>query len=108
MTLDVFTDDVFGGNQLAGNAVANGMDWSAPLHAITQVLAEIFGLQAGRIEVGDSATLVLWNGDPLEVTTRAEAGMVDGEWIDAASRQTRLFERYQDLHAGKARGFTYQ
>ena len=49
MTLDVFTDDVFGGNQLAGNAVANGMDWSAPLHAITQVLAEIFGLQARRI-----------------------------------------------------------
>ena len=108
MTMDVFTDDVFGGNQLAGNAVANGMDWSAPLHAITQVLAEIFGLQAGRIEVGESATLVLWNGDPLEVTTWAEAVKVDGEWIDAASRQTRLFERYQDLHAGKARGFTYQ
>ena len=81
------------------------MDWSAALHVITQVPADIFGLQAGRIEVGEPATLVLWNGDPLEVTTWAEAVMVDGEWIDAASRQTRLFERYQDLGVGKARGF---
>ena len=70
--------------------------------------AEIFGLQAGRIEVGEPATLVLWNGDPLEITTWAEAVMVNGDWIEATSRQTRLFERYQDLRAGKAQGFTYQ
>ena len=94
--------------QLAGNAVANGMDWFAALQAITQVPAEIFGLQAGRIEVGEPATLVLWNGDPLEITTWAEAVMVNGDWIEATSRQTRLFERYQDLRAGKAQGFTYQ
>ncbi len=34
--------------------------------------------------------------------------MLDGRWIDPASRQTRLFERHRDLWAGKARGFTYQ
>ena len=94
--------------QLAGNAVANGMDWSAALRAITNVPADIFGLSVGRIAVGEPATLVLWNGDPLEVTSWAEAVMVDGRWIDSKSRQTRLFERYRDLGAGKERGFTYR
>jgi hypothetical protein len=52
--------------------------------------------------------LVLWNGDPLEVTSWAEAVMVEGRWIDSKSRQTRLFERYRDLGTGKERGFTYR
>lgn len=94
--------------QLAGNAVANGMNWSAALNAITNVPADIFNLPVGRIEVGEPAALVLWSGDPLEVTTWAEAVMVNGRWIDPTSRQTRLYERYKDLSAGKATGFTYQ
>lgn len=94
--------------QLAGNAVAAGMPWPAALRAITHVPAQIFGLEAGIIEVGAAATLVLWNGDPLDVTSWPEAVMVDGEWVDAKSRQTRLFERYRDLADGKDRGFTYR
>ena len=94
--------------QLAGNAVAHGMAWSSALRAITRVPADLYGLDVGRIRVGDEATFVLWNGDPLEVTTWADSVMVNGRWIDSSSRQTRLFERYRDLAAGKAQGFTYQ
>ena len=60
--------------QLAGNAVAHGLPWEAGLAAITSGPAEIFGLggSRGRIEKGQAADLVLWSGDPLEVTTVAE------------------------------------
>jgi imidazolonepropionase-like amidohydrolase len=84
------------------------MPWPAALRAITRVPAQIFGLEAGTIEVGAAATLVLWNGDPLDVTSWPQAVMVDGEWVDEKTRQTRLFERYRDLADGKARGFTYR
>ena len=59
--------------QLAGNAVAHGLPWDAALAAITSVPADIFGVGAthGRIAVGQSADLVLWSGDPLEVVERS-------------------------------------
>lgn len=94
--------------QLAGNAVAAGMPWSAALRAITLAPAEMFGLNAGRIEVGQAATLVLWQDDPLDVTSWPQAVMVDGQWVEANSRQTRLFQRYRDLAVGKETGFTYR
>lgn len=94
--------------QLAGNAVANGMEWMAALKAITSVPAEIFNIEAGVIKTGGPATFVLWNGDPLDVTTWASRVMVDGKWLEMSSRQTRLFHRYRDLSEGKKNGFSYQ
>ena len=94
--------------QLAGNAVANGMEWMAALKAITSVPAEIFNIEAGVIKTGGPATFVLWNGDPLDVTTWASRVMVDGKWLEMSSRQTRLFQRYRDLNTGKKNGFSYQ
>ena len=66
--------------QLAGNAVAHGLPWEAGLAAITSGPAEIFGVggSRGRIEKGQAADLVLWSGDPLEVTTVAEQVWIAG------------------------------
>ena len=50
----------------------------------------------GTITAGAPADLVVWSGDPLELTEWAEAVMIDGQWQDMSSRQTRLFERYRD------------
>lgn len=94
--------------QHAGNAVAHGLPWPVGLAAITRAPAQIFGLQVGRLQQGSAATFVLWSGDPLEVTTYAQAVMVDGRWIDPTSRQTRLFERYRDLDDTEATGFKYR
>ncbi len=83
--------------QLAGNAVAHGLPWDAALAAITSTPAEIFGLATrGRIAVGQVADLVLWSGDPLEVSTLAEQVWIAGRPIDMKSRQTELRDRYAE------------
>jgi imidazolonepropionase-like amidohydrolase len=85
--------------QLAGIAVAHGLPWEAALAAITSGAADIFGIGAGhgRIERGQAADLVLWSGDPLEVTSVAEQVWIAGRAIEMRSRQTELAERYLDL-----------
>jgi len=82
--------------QLAGNAVAHGLPWDAALAALTTTPAEIFGLGAsrGRIAPGQVADLVLWDGDPLEVTTVADQVWVGGRAIQMRSRQSELRDRY--------------
>jgi hypothetical protein len=92
--------------QLAGNAVAHGLPWESALAAITAVPADIFGLGAtrGRIAVGQVADLVLWNGDPLEVTTLAQQVWIAGRAVPMQSRQTELRDRYlEKLKAHQAR-----
>ena len=91
--------------QLAGNAVAHGLPWDAALAAITSSPAGIFGLggQRGRIEKGQIADLVLWSGDPLEVTSVAEQVWIDGHAVPMRSRQTALRDRYVPrVKTGKA------
>jgi len=87
--------------QAAGVAVAHGLPWDAALSAITRTPAEIFGLgtELGRIEVGYAADLVLWSGDPLEVTTVAEQVWIDGRPQPMRSRQTELRDRYRPASA---------
>ena len=83
--------------QAAGVAVAHGLPWDAALAALTANPAEIFGLGAeyGRIAPGFVADLVLWSGDPLEVTTVAEQVWIDGRAQSMRSRQTELRDRYR-------------
>ena len=82
--------------QLAGNAVANGLPWADGLAALTRVPAETLGVadQLGSIAVGRRADLVLWSGDPLEVSTVATQVWLDGEAQPMRSRQTELRDRY--------------
>ena len=82
--------------QAAGNAVANGLPWEDGLAGLTRVPAEVFGVsdRIGSIAVGKRADLVLWSGDPLEVTTVAEQVWFDGRAIPMTSRQTELRDRY--------------
>ncbi|MCS6946336.1 MAG: amidohydrolase family protein, partial [Steroidobacteraceae bacterium] len=82
--------------QAAGNAVAQGLPWETALAAITRVPAALFGAldEVGTIEVGKRADLVLWSGDPLEVSSIAEQVFFDGRPIDMRSRQTELRDRY--------------
>jgi hypothetical protein len=82
--------------QLAGNAVAHGLPWEAALQAVTSSPAEIFGMGASRgsISVGQAADLVLWNADPLEVTSVAKQVWIEGRAIEMRSRQSELLDRY--------------
>ncbi len=82
--------------QLAGNAVATGLSWADGLAGLTTVPAEAFGVAAevGRIAPGQRADLVLWSGDPLEVSSVALQVWLDGRAITMRSRQTELRDRY--------------
>jgi imidazolonepropionase-like amidohydrolase len=92
--------------QTAGNAVAHGLPWEAALAGLTRVPAEIFGVadRFGTIERGRRANLVVWSGDPLEVTTFATHVFIDGALQPERSRQTELRDRYLGrVRAGTAR-----
>ena len=53
--------------QLAGNAVANGMSYAGALSAITANPALIWDRpDLGTVAPGQTADLVVWDGDPLE------------------------------------------
>ena len=83
--------------QGAGVAVANGLPHDAALAALTSTPADVFGLgaTAGRIAAGSPADLVLWSGDPLEVTSYAEHVWIGGKAQSMRSRQTELRDRYR-------------
>ncbi len=82
--------------QAAGNAVANGMSWEDGLAGLTRVPAETFGVadRIGSIAVGKRADVVLWTGDPLDVSSVARQVWFDGKAIPMRSRQTELRDRY--------------
>jgi len=84
--------------QAAGIAVANGLTWEAALRAITLTPAEIYGVadRLGSIEPGKEADLVVWGGDPLELTNYPERVFIRGEAVPMQSRQTLLRDRYLD------------
>jgi imidazolonepropionase-like amidohydrolase len=83
----------------AGVAVAFGMPWADALRAITLTPAEAFGVasRVGSLDVGKDATLVVWTGDPLELTTRPTHVFVRGRDVLAPSRQDELMRRYLTL-----------
>ncbi|MDX1454114.1 MAG: amidohydrolase family protein [Gammaproteobacteria bacterium] len=83
--------------QYAGNAVAHGLDYDAALAAITANPAAIYGLSdVGRLAAGYRADVVIWDGDPLEVTSFPDAVLIDGEMMPMTSRQQLLRDRYRD------------
>lgn len=89
--------------QHAGNAVANGLPWEEGFAGLTRVPAEVFGVadRLGTIEVGKTADLVLWSGDPLDVAHVASRVWFAGRAMPMRSYQTELRDRY--LRPGQTR-----
>ena len=91
--------------QGAGTAVAYGMDYDLALQAMTTTAAEVFEGRSRVLAEGNSADLVVWSGDPLEVTSYAIQVIIEGEPISMVSRQTKLLERYLPEDAGMGRAY---
>ena len=99
-------DDAGKIRQAAGNAVAHGLPWAAGFAAITRVPAEIFGVadRFGTLAPGRPADLVMWSGDPLEVSSVADLVVADGQVQSGVSRHTLLRDRYLErVQRGEAR-----
>lgn len=87
----------------AGMAVAHGLAHDQALRAITLDAATILGVgdKLGSLAAGKSATLIVTDGDPLEITTRVEAAYIDGREIDLSSKQSDLAEKYREKYRQK-------
>ena len=84
--------------QVAGNAVRAGLDHGAAIKAITEAPAALFGLtDQGRLQAGKRANIVVWSGDPLELSSRVEHLLIGGDDVPLSSRQTMLRDRYLKL-----------
>lgn len=90
--------------QFAGNLVglarvpgATGLTWGQGLAAITSIPADILGESAafGSLRPGLSADVVVWDGDPLEVSSAPVAIFIDGKPQSLVTHQSRLRERYR-------------
>ncbi len=84
--------------QVAGNATVQGLSRDAAIRAMTLSPAEIYGVadRTGSLEVGKEADLVIWPGDPLELTNYPEVVYIKGERQSMQNRQTLLRDRYLD------------
>ncbi len=89
--------------QYAGNLVAltkvpgaTGLSWDQAFAAISSGPAEIAGMgrEIGSLRPGRRADVVLWDGDPLEVSSGVTDVWIDGVKQPLTSRQTRLRDRY--------------
>lgn len=86
--------------QLAGVAIANGLGRDAALAAVTTEPARLYGLAGrGTLRKGSVADVVVWSGDPFELSTAAEAVIVGGALQTGADHQRRLLARYRRLPA---------
>jgi imidazolonepropionase-like amidohydrolase len=84
----------------AAKAASYGLPREEALKAITLYPAQILGIddRVGSLDVGKDATLIVTNGDPLEITTNVEQEFIRGKKIELTSRHTRLYEKYKEKY----------
>ena len=83
----------------AAMAAAFGLPKDVALRSVTLSVAEILGVadRLGSIEVGKDATMMLTDGDPLEIISHIERVWIGGQEVDlSADHQRRLYEKYRN------------
>jgi imidazolonepropionase-like amidohydrolase len=75
---------------------ATGLSWGQALRTITSAPAEAMGLgdRFGSLKTGKAGDVVIWDGDPLEMTSAPVAVWIDGVQQPLENRQTKLRDRY--------------
>lgn len=95
--------------QYAGNLVgltrvpgATGLSWDEAFAAISSAPAEAMGVdsQVGSLKLGRAGDVVVWDGDPLEISSTPTMVMIDGVEQPLDNRQQRLRDRYRSLERG--------
>ena len=84
----------------AATAAAYGLPRDAALKSVTLYPAEILGVadRLGSIEVGKDATVIVTDGDPLEITTQIEMEFIAGREVDLNNRHRQLYLKYREKY----------
>lgn len=84
----------------AATAAAYGLPADEALKAITLYPAEILGVadRIGSLAVGKDATLIVTDGDPLEISTHVTAAYIQGRAVSLNDRHKRLWEKYKEKY----------
>ena len=89
------THNAYLSRQGAGIAVSYGLPWEEALKGLTKNIADVFNLKKrGSIQSGYIADIIIWSGDPLEVTSFVEEAYLSGKAIPVKNRSMRLKDRY--------------
>lgn len=95
--------------QYAGNLVslqkvprATGLSWDEAFAAISSGPAEAIGMgdRIGSLKAGRVGDVVVWDGDPLELSSAPVAVFVDGVEQPLGNRQNLLRDRYRTPQEG--------
>ena len=95
--------------QYAGNLVAlqnvpgaTGLTWDEAFATISSGPAQALGIDAmlGSLKPGRQGDVVIWDGDPLELSSAPVAVMIDGVQQPLANRQAKLRDRYRTPQEG--------
>lgn len=95
--------------QQAGNLVAltrlpgaSGLSWGQAFAAITSVPAEISGMggRYGVLKPGAAGDVVIWDDDPLELSSAPQRVFIDGVEQPLDNHQTKLRDRYATPEPG--------
>jgi len=109
VSLGAFFDQPRYAPQYAGNLVAltrvpgaSGLSWGQAFAAISSGPAEAIGMgdKFGSLRAGRAGDLVIWDGDPLEVTSGVVKVYIDGVEQPLDNHQTRLRDRYNTPNQG--------
>ena len=89
----------------AGNAVANGLSRQGAIDALTLTPSNIFKLKLGQILQGQAANLVLWSGDPFEISSHVMHMWINGSEVSVESRADKLYKRYSQQQPQMPAGY---
>jgi len=88
----------------AGSAAAHGLSKERALQAITLDAAKVLGIddRVGSLEVGKDATLIITEGDILDMrTSNVTDAFIRGKKIDLGNKQKDLYKKFGDKNKDK-------
>ena len=89
------THNAYLSRQGAGIAVSYGLPWNEAVNALTKNVSDTFNIpDRGTLTIGHEADLIVWDADPLEVTSFAEQIYISGKLMPSNTRSLMLRDRY--------------
>jgi imidazolonepropionase-like amidohydrolase len=87
-------------NHQAAAAAAFGLARDEALKAVTLHAAEVLGIadRVGSLENGKDATLMITDGDPLELSTSVLQVYIQGKKADMRDKHKQLYGKYQEKY----------